>query len=166
MSQVEDSPVNILCRSRRMIEGTCSNKHFDRSNFCLIWLPLAHINYCAEYSEYIDVYGWKDAEFITSRKKLSALSSIYSNCQKTADCSPLMNGCPARRGEDLSPRSGGVVWHILVRPKVGARSARGLNPRDSSRVSGFICLRGCIYSQLVVYYQSSTVDCVTATVCG
>ena len=31
-------------------------------------------------------------------------------------------------GEDFSPRSGGVVWHIPVRPKVGTGSARGLNP--------------------------------------
>jgi hypothetical protein len=44
----------------------------------------------------------------------------------------------ARSGEDFSPRSVGVVGHILVRPKVGARSARVLKPRDSSRVSGFI----------------------------
>ena len=41
-------------------------------------------------------------------------------------------------GEDFSPRSGGVVWHSLVRPKVGARECQRAETPGFIPGSGFI----------------------------
>ena len=65
----------------------------------------------------------------------------------------------ARSGEDFSPRGGGVVWHIQVRPKVGARSARGLKPRDSSRgVASFMILMNKYSQNLFRHSDGSILD--------